>query len=78
MRDLQYVRSTRGWLGRINQEVSQAVARHDSLSAALNTVTLDDVRRSVTGNGKWMNFLWRQFFVGPAVRAAFGDVRGEK
>ena len=78
MRDLQYVRSTRGWLDRINREVSQALARHDSLSAALNTVTLDDVRRSVTGNGKWMNFLWRQFFVGPAVRAAFGDVRGEK
>jgi hypothetical protein len=78
MRDLQYLRSVRGWLDRINREVSQALARHDSLGTVLKTVTLDDIRRSVTGNGKWMNFLWRQFFVGPAVRAAFGDVRGEK
>ena len=30
MRDLQYVRSVRGWLDRINREVSQALARHDS------------------------------------------------
>ena len=73
MRDLQYVRSVRGWLDRINREVSQALARHDSVGTVLKTVTLDDVRRSVTGNGKWMNFLWRQFFVGPAVQAAFGE-----
>jgi hypothetical protein len=39
----------------------------------LKTVTLDDVRRSVTGNGKWMNFLWRQFFVRPAVQAAYEE-----
>jgi cyclase len=71
MRDLQYVHSVRHWLDRINREVSQAVVRHDSVGAVLKAVTLDDVRRSVTGNGKWMNFLWRQFFVGPAVQAAF-------
>ena len=73
MRDLQYVGSVRDWLDRINREVSAAVARHDSLGAVLKTVTLDDVRRSVTGNGKWMNFLWRQFFVGPAVRGAYEE-----
>jgi cyclase len=78
MRDLQYVRSVRGWLDRIDREVSQALARHDSVSTVLKTVTLDDVRRSVTGNGKWMNFLWRQFFVTPAVQAAFDEVRGER
>jgi cyclase len=73
MQDLQHVRSVRDWLDRINREVSVAVARHDSLGAVLKTVTLDDVRRSATGNGKWMNFLWRQFFVGPAVQAAFDE-----
>ena len=71
MRDLSYVRSVRDWLARINREASAAVARHDSVGTVLKVVTLDDVRRSVTGNGKWMNFLWRQFFVGPAVRAAY-------
>ena len=76
MRDLQYVRSVRGWLDRINREVSQALARHDSVGTVLKTVTLGDVRRSVTGNGKWMNFLWGQFFVGPAVRAAFEEAVG--
>jgi cyclase len=73
MRNLQYVHSVRGWLDRIDREVSAAVSRHDSLDTVMKTVTLDDVRRSVTGNGKWSNFLFRQFFVGPAVRAAFEE-----
>ena len=71
LRDLAYVRSVRDWIGRISRETSAAVARHDSLGAVLKSVTLDDARRSVTRNGKWMNFLWRQFFLEPAVRAAF-------
>jgi glyoxylase-like metal-dependent hydrolase (beta-lactamase superfamily II) len=71
MSDPEYVRSVRGWLDRINREVSHALARRDSVGTVLKTVTLDDVRRSVTGNEKWMNFLWRQFFVGPAVKAAY-------
>jgi len=75
MRDLEYVRSVRAWLDRINHEVSSAVARGDSLETVLKTVTLDDVRRSVTGNGKWSNFLFRQFFLGPAVTAAFEEKR---
>jgi glyoxylase-like metal-dependent hydrolase (beta-lactamase superfamily II) len=73
MRDLGYVQSVRAWLDRTTREVSSAVARQDSLGAVQKAVTLDDVRRSVTGNGKWMNFMWRQFFVGPAVQAAFEE-----
>jgi glyoxylase-like metal-dependent hydrolase (beta-lactamase superfamily II) len=71
MRDLRYVRSVRDWLARIDRETSVAVARGDSLGVALKAVTLDDVRRSVTGDEKWMNVLFRRFFVGPAVRASF-------
>jgi hypothetical protein len=37
----------------------------------VKTVRLDDVRLPITGDEKWMNFLFRQFFVGPAVQAAF-------
>ncbi|MFL5447657.1 MAG: MBL fold metallo-hydrolase [Gemmatimonadales bacterium] len=72
LRDLGYVRSLREWLARINRETSSARSRGDSLSAVLKKVTLDDVRRSVTKDEKWMNFLFRSFFVRPAVEAAFG------
>jgi cyclase len=71
LNDLRYVRSIREWLSRINREASTAVARGDSLGAALKTITLDDVRLSVTQDEKWMNFLFRSFFVRPAVQAAF-------
>jgi glyoxylase-like metal-dependent hydrolase (beta-lactamase superfamily II) len=76
MRDLRYVRSVRDWLARIDRETSVAVARGDSLETALQTVTLDDVRRRVTGDEKWMNFLFRRFFVGPVVRSAYGQAVG--
>jgi cyclase len=73
MRDLSYVRSVRDWLARINRETRAAVSRGDSLKAALRTITLDDVRRRVTRDEKWMNFLFRNFFVRPAVVSAFGE-----
>jgi len=71
-RDLGYVRSVRDWLARIVRETSAARARGDSLSAVLKKVTLDDVRVSVTKDEKWLNFLFRSFFVRPAVQAAYG------
>jgi cyclase len=77
MRDLAYVRSVRDWLGRINSQTSAAVARGDSLGTALETITLDDVRLSVTKDEKWMNFLFRSFFVRPAVAAAFEQAGGK-
>jgi cyclase len=77
LRDMSYVRSVRGWLARVNRETAAAAARGDSLEKVLKTVTLDDVRGSVTQDEKWMNFLFRNFFVRPAVTAAFtqGDRR---
>ena len=75
LRDLSYLRSVRGWLNRINRETSAAVSRGDSLKAALETITLDDVRRQVTQDEKWMNFLFRNFFVRPAVQAAYAGKR---
>src|SRR5215208_6488891 len=75
MHDLRYVRSVREWLSRITREVSAVAARGDSIKTALKTVTLDDVRPSIAGNEKWMNFLFRQFFVKPAVQAQFEQTR---
>ncbi|HEX2611159.1 MAG TPA: MBL fold metallo-hydrolase, partial [Gemmatimonadales bacterium] len=73
MHDPRYVRSVRQWIARIDRQASAAALRGDSLESALRTITLDDVRRRVTGNEKWMNFLFRSFFVRPAVRAAFKE-----
>jgi glyoxylase-like metal-dependent hydrolase (beta-lactamase superfamily II) len=71
MRDLAYVRSVRDWLSRINREASAVASRRDSLGMAMQTVTLEDIRQPVTGDEKWMNFLFRRFFVGPAVQGAY-------
>ena len=76
LRDLGYVRSLREWLTRINRETLAARARGDSLSAVLKKVTLDDVRRSITKDEKWMNFLFRSFFVRPAVQAVYEGAVG--
>jgi glyoxylase-like metal-dependent hydrolase (beta-lactamase superfamily II) len=75
LRDVRYVRSVREWLSRIDREVSALAENGDSLGAVMKTVTLDDVRPVVTGNEKWMNFLWRQFFVRPSVAAAFEQAK---
>jgi cyclase len=71
MRDLEYVRSVQSWLRRIQREASSAAARGDSVKTARERIALDDVRPKVTGDEKWMNFLWRRFFVGPAVQSVF-------
>jgi cyclase len=71
MHDLRHVRSIRDWLERITREASAAAARGDSL--ALGKVTLDDMRPGATGDEKWMNFLFRSFFVRPAAQAAWGQ-----
>ncbi len=76
LRDLGYVRSVRDWLARVVRETSAAAARGDSLGAVLKTVTLDDVRRAVSREEKWMNFLFRSFFVRPAVQAAYEEMEG--
>jgi glyoxylase-like metal-dependent hydrolase (beta-lactamase superfamily II) len=71
MRDLGYLQTVRDALERIRDQTAQAVARGDSLDAALGAVTLADLRLALTGDEKWLNYMFRNFFVRPAVRAAF-------
>jgi glyoxylase-like metal-dependent hydrolase (beta-lactamase superfamily II) len=73
MRDLSYVRSVHNWLHRIDRETRAAVSRGDSLRAAQKAVALDDVRLSLTKDEKWLNLLFRRFFVGPAVQSVFEE-----
>jgi glyoxylase-like metal-dependent hydrolase (beta-lactamase superfamily II) len=77
MHDLDYVRSVRDWLSRINREARTSVTRGDSLEAALKRITLDDVRLRITKDEKWMNFLFRSFFLRPAVQAALEQAGGK-
>jgi cyclase len=77
MHELDYLRSVHDWLSRIDRETSAAVQRGDSLGTALKTIRLEDVRQSVTKDEKWMNFLFRGFFVGPAVQASYEEEGGK-
>jgi glyoxylase-like metal-dependent hydrolase (beta-lactamase superfamily II) len=76
MRDLSYVTHVRRMLARVRDEVAAAVARGDSLPAVRRAVTLDDERRVMTGDEKWMNYLFRNFFLGPVVQRAYEQATG--
>jgi glyoxylase-like metal-dependent hydrolase (beta-lactamase superfamily II) len=75
MRDVTYLRTVRDALERIRDETAQAVARGDSVDVILDTVTLDDLRLRLTGDAKWLNYMFRSFFVRPAVRRAHEQAR---
>jgi cyclase len=75
MQNDRYVRSVRGWLDRIDTETRAAAAQGDSLAAVLEAVKLEDARKQITRDEKWMNFLFRGFFVRPAVTAVFNGLR---
>jgi hypothetical protein len=75
MRDLGYVQSIRRMLARVRDETAASVARGDSLSATLKTVTLEDERLRITNDEKWMNYLFRSNFLEPAVRRAYEQAK---
>jgi glyoxylase-like metal-dependent hydrolase (beta-lactamase superfamily II) len=75
MRELTYVRSVRRMLDRINAEVAASVAQGDSLRATLRSVTLEDERVAMTHDEKWLNSMFRDFFVGPAVQRAYAEAK---
>jgi glyoxylase-like metal-dependent hydrolase (beta-lactamase superfamily II) len=75
MRDLAYLRRVRRMLARVRDEVAAAASRGDSLDAVRRVVTLDDERRTMTGDEKWMNYLFRNFFLGPVVQRAYEQLK---
>jgi hypothetical protein len=40
-------------------------------------VKLDDERRRVTGDEKWMSYMFRSFFLEPAVRRAYEQAKAK-
>ena len=75
MRDVSYVQSIRRMLARIRDETAGSVARGDSLSATLRSVKLDDERLRITGDEKWMSYMFHSFFLDPAVRRAYEQAK---
>lgn len=75
MHDDGYVRRMRGWLATIRDSTTAMAARGVSLDSVRKVVTLDVERREVAGDDKWMNALWRNFFVVPAVSRAYADAK---
>jgi glyoxylase-like metal-dependent hydrolase (beta-lactamase superfamily II) len=75
MRDLTYVRTVRDMLIAARDQAGAAAARGDSLGQALQAVTLDDYRRRLAGDEKWMNWMFQNFFLRPTVTRAFEAAR---
>jgi cyclase len=75
MRDLSYVRTVRDMLFAARDQAHTAAARGDSLEQALRLITLDDYRGRLAGNEKWMNWMFRNFFLRPTVARAFEAAR---
>jgi glyoxylase-like metal-dependent hydrolase (beta-lactamase superfamily II) len=71
MRDLGYLRTVRDMLVAAGEQASAAMARGDSLSAALETITLSRYRDSVTGGEKFLGYLFDNFFLRPVVRRGY-------
>jgi cyclase len=77
MRDVAYVQSVRRMLARVRDETAASVVRGDSLPATLRVVTLDDERLRVTADEKWMNHMFRSFFLDPAVGRAYEQAKAK-
>ena len=71
MRDLSYLQRVRAMLVDVAAQAASAATRGDSLRAAVRAVALDEHRRALAGDEKWMNYLFASFFLRPAATAAF-------
>ena len=75
-RDLSYLRETQGMLAAARDSGAAAAARGDSLATALRDVRLTLVRRSdVSDDGKWLDWMFENFFRRPALTAAYRQAR---
>jgi hypothetical protein len=59
----------------VRDEVGAGVARRDSLGVIRRAVTLDDERRAIASDEKWMSYLFRNFFLGPVVQRAYEQAK---
>jgi cytosine/adenosine deaminase-related metal-dependent hydrolase len=78
MRDLGYVQRMRSMLIDVDKSAAAAIERGDSTARAVRTITLDTHRRDLTGDEKWMNYMFTNFFLRPSVLAALQQQRAQR
>ena len=78
MRDEIYLRQVRRMLVRIRDETRKAVSDGADLAATRKRVTLADERASVAHGDKWLNTLFGNFFLAPAVARAFEEATAHR
>jgi glyoxylase-like metal-dependent hydrolase (beta-lactamase superfamily II) len=57
----------------VKEQVAQAVAKGATLDDVKREVTLDDFRAIIAGEDRWRRQLFNQFFLTPAITAAFQE-----
>jgi len=77
MRDMSGVDRLSRLLTSVRDQTRAAVAQGDSLSQVQAGVRVDDVRASVVGKSRMMEFLFDGFFLRPAVQSAFNEATGK-
>ncbi|HET6230279.1 MAG TPA: MBL fold metallo-hydrolase [Longimicrobiaceae bacterium] len=73
MHDDSYVVRVARMLTAICNGTASAKARGETAEQAAREVTLEADRRAIAGDDKWMNVLFRQFFLAPAVARAYAE-----
>ena len=76
MHDESYLRQVRRMLARVRDETRNAVADGADLAGSRKRVTLGDERESIAHGDKWLNMIFGNFFLGPAVARAFEEAKG--
>jgi glyoxylase-like metal-dependent hydrolase (beta-lactamase superfamily II) len=75
MRDLGYLKLVRKLLVSAREQTLAAYARGVSAEEIGGAVTVDSLRIEVTKGEKWMNWMFRQFFVGPVVARVYEEAK---
>ena len=78
MRDLGYLRRVRAMLADARDTARAAYARGDSVTTLVRTARFASHRQWVTGGEAWHDYMFDQFFLQPALRAAYDDVRVQR
>ncbi len=78
MHDLAYVQRLRRMLAQIRDAATAGVARGDSARTVIGGITLERDRREMAGDEKWMNYLFRNFFLVPVAQRAYEQAKAAK
>ncbi len=73
LRDHSYVKLMASLFASVQQQVSAAIARGETIEQVQKSVKLDDFQNSFAGDSRMKRLIFRNYVTGPAVMAAFAD-----